>query len=171
MDDALSEKLAEIEASFDELEKSLGDPEVLSDPSQLADIGKRHADLRDVVADIRRWRQAHADLEVAREMADDPDMATMAKDLEAEVDKLEESIKRVTRSQRPQRCQRRDRRDSLRSRRRRGIHLGRRSAAHVPAVCRIEGVPDRGHGSFGVRNRRIRQGDRFGEGARAPFPS
>ena len=94
MDAGLSEKLAEIEAGFDELEQSLGDPEVLSDPAQLADIGKRHADLRDVVSDIRRWRQAHADLEVAREMSDDPDMAVMAKDLETEVDELEESIKR-----------------------------------------------------------------------------
>jgi peptide chain release factor 1 len=71
----------------------LADPEVLSDPSHLAELGKRHADLRDVVADIRRWRQANQDLAEAREMDDDPDMAQMARDLEAEIEKLEAGIK------------------------------------------------------------------------------
>jgi peptide chain release factor 1 len=59
----------------------------------LAELGKRHADLRDVVADIRRWRQANQDLAEAREMDDDPDMAQMARDLEAEIEKLEAGIK------------------------------------------------------------------------------
>jgi peptide chain release factor 1 len=93
MDQAFSDRLAEIEAAFAEIERSLSDPEILSDPSQLADLGKRHSDLKDVVADIRRWRQAHVDLGVARELSDDPDMAQMARELEAETDRLEEAIK------------------------------------------------------------------------------
>jgi peptide chain release factor 1 len=95
MDQALSDRLAEIETSFDETEAALGDPEVLADPSRLAELGKRHSDLKDVVADIRRWRQARVDLGEAREMADDPDMAQMARELERQIETLTESIKRA----------------------------------------------------------------------------
>lgn len=93
MDDSLSERLAEIEKVFAETEASLADPEVLSDPTRLAELGRRHAELKDVVADIRRWRQAQTDLAEAREMADDPDMAQMARELEAEIPRLETRIK------------------------------------------------------------------------------
>ena len=95
MDQALSARFSEIEAAFDETESALADPEVLADPTQLAELGKRHADLREVVGEIRRWRRAHTDLGEAREMSDDPDMAQMARELEDEVDRLEESIKRA----------------------------------------------------------------------------
>ncbi len=93
MDPGLSDRLAEIEAAFAEVESSLADPAVISDPSVLADLGRRHSELKDVVAEIRRWRQARADLEVAKEMADDRDMARLADELEHEIDELEESIK------------------------------------------------------------------------------
>lgn len=95
MDRSLSDRFAEIEAVFDDTERSLADPEVLSDPTQLAELGKKHSDLKDIVADIRRWRQAHVDLGEAREMSDDPDMAEMARQLETEIPKLEERIKRA----------------------------------------------------------------------------
>jgi peptide chain release factor 1 len=94
VDQALAERLAEIEAVFDDVETSLADPDVLSDPAQLARLGKKHSDLRDTVADIRRWRAAQTDLEEARDMAEDPDMAQMARDLEEEIVALEERIKR-----------------------------------------------------------------------------
>jgi peptide chain release factor 1 len=45
------------------------------------------------VADIRRLRQARADLEEARGMDDDPDMATLAKDLEADIEQLENRVR------------------------------------------------------------------------------
>jgi len=93
MDRALAERLAEIEAAFDETEASLSHPDVLSDPGRLAELGKRHSDLKDVVADIRRWRQAHVDLGEAKEMSADADMAQMARELEREIDELEEGIK------------------------------------------------------------------------------
>ena len=95
MDRALSERLAEIEAIFDEVEASLAEPDVASDTSRLAELGKRHSDLKDTVADIRRWRQAQTDLGEARDMGDDPDMAQMARELEKEIVTLEEGIKRA----------------------------------------------------------------------------
>ena len=93
MDAGFAERLAEIESAFIEVEASLGDPEVLADPSQLAELGKRHSDLKEVVADIRLWRQANSDIEEAREMADDPDMVTFAEDLTSEIASIEERIK------------------------------------------------------------------------------
>jgi peptide chain release factor 1 len=93
MEESLSSRLAEIETVFEETESALSDPDVSSDPARLAELGKRHADLRDVVSDIRRLRQAHADLDDARGMADDPDMAGLAEELGAEIETLEARIK------------------------------------------------------------------------------
>ncbi len=93
MDESFSERLSEIEAAFEETESMLADPEVIADPTKLAELGKRHAELKDVVGDIRRLRQVTIDLGEAREMSDDPDMAKMAQDLETEMAKLEERIK------------------------------------------------------------------------------
>ena len=93
MDKAFSDRLSEIEAAFVETERQLSDPEVIADPARLAELGKKHSDLKDVVADIRRLRQATTDLGEAREMSDDPDMATLAAELETEIAVLEERIK------------------------------------------------------------------------------
>jgi peptide chain release factor 1 len=92
MDDTLSRRLDEIESIFEETEAALADPATLSDPAALAELGKRHAELRDVVADVRRLRQARADLEVATEMGEDPEMAAMARELEAEIEEIEQRV-------------------------------------------------------------------------------
>lgn len=93
MDPSFEVRLGEIEAVFEEVEASLADPEVLSDPSKLAELGKKHADLREVVGDIRLWRQAKIDLDEAREMADDPDMVTLAEEIESDLESIESRIK------------------------------------------------------------------------------
>lgn len=95
MDASLSEKLAEIEAAFAEIESALADPDVISDHTRLAELGKRHSDLKDTVTDIRRWRQAQTDLSEARDMHDDPDMAALARELEREIAGLEDRIKKA----------------------------------------------------------------------------
>jgi peptide chain release factor 1 len=93
MDDTLTQRLAEIESVFDETEAALADPATLSNPGLLAELGKRHSELRDVVADVRRLRQAQADLEVAEEMGEDPEMASLARDLAAEIEEIEERVR------------------------------------------------------------------------------
>jgi peptide chain release factor 1 len=95
MDAGLARRFEEIEAVFDEVETSLADPEIVSDPTRLAELGKRHSDLKHIVSDIRRWRQVSTDLGEAREMSDDPDMAGMAEDLTGELVALEQSIRRA----------------------------------------------------------------------------
>ena len=125
MDDTLARRLAEIESAFEETEAALSDPETLSNPAMLAELGKRHADLRDVVSDIRRLRELGADLEDARAMADDPDMADMARDLADEIGDIEDRVEARPDPDRSGRRQGRDPRDPICGRRRRGSHLGR----------------------------------------------
>ncbi|MFO7299649.1 MAG: peptide chain release factor 1 [Actinomycetes bacterium] len=93
-DKAFTDRLAEIERAFEELEASMADPAVLSDPQKIASVGKRHSDLKDLVADIRTWRRTVADLQEARSMASDPDMAKLADALAREAAELEEKIRR-----------------------------------------------------------------------------
>jgi peptide chain release factor 1 len=93
-DKAFTDRLAEIERAFEELEASMADPAVLSDPQKIASVGKRHSDLKDLVADIRTWRRTVADLQEARPMASDPDMAKLADALAREAAELEEKIRR-----------------------------------------------------------------------------
>ncbi|HEX6947277.1 MAG TPA: peptide chain release factor 1 [Acidimicrobiia bacterium] len=93
-DTAFVERLAEIEKAFEDLEASMADPEVLADPAKIASVGKKHADLRDLVADIRTWRSTVADLEEARAMSSDPEMAQWAETLAKEAEELEERIRK-----------------------------------------------------------------------------
>ena len=88
-----SDRLDEIESAFEEVEQSLAEPGVTADPSRLADLGRRHSSLREVVSDIRCWRQLQTDLGEAREMSNDEDMAEMARDIREEIETLEERIK------------------------------------------------------------------------------
>ncbi|MEX0864508.1 MAG: peptide chain release factor 1 [Acidimicrobiia bacterium] len=93
MEPIVLERLAEIEAAFDEVECQLSDPQIVSDPKRLAELGKRHSDLRHLVDDVRVWRRAGHDLDEARQMADDPDMSQLATELEAEMESLEARIR------------------------------------------------------------------------------
>jgi peptide chain release factor 1 len=92
MDDTLARRFDEIEEVFEETEAALADPATLSDPALLAELGKRHSELRDVVADVRRLRQARADLDVANEMTEDAEMAALARELESEIEEIEERV-------------------------------------------------------------------------------
>jgi peptide chain release factor 1 len=93
MDANVLARLDEIESAFVDTEAMLSDPEIHSDLPRLADLGRKHAELRDVVADIRRWREASADLAEAEEMSDDPDMAHLVDELSEEIEDLEQRIR------------------------------------------------------------------------------
>ena len=74
-----SERLQEILDRFEFVEAKRGEA---SDPGEIASLGREYAGLRDVVATIRDWQGAQADLDAAREMVSDPEMAELA---EAEI--------------------------------------------------------------------------------------
>ena len=68
MTDLLS-RLDELERTYDELTDALGDPEVLADAARYTAAAKRHAELAEVVAVYREYRQATDDAAAARELA------------------------------------------------------------------------------------------------------
>ena len=67
------DRLAQLEARYDEIGRQLTTQEVASDPRSLADLGREMARLEPVVTDLRSWRETQTQLEQARSMADDPD--------------------------------------------------------------------------------------------------
>jgi peptide chain release factor 1 len=71
MREKLRERLEELEGSYEELTRELSSPDVGSDPNRLRDLGRRHAELQDIVTAYRDWRKAVADEEDARTLARD----------------------------------------------------------------------------------------------------
>ncbi len=69
----------------------------VSDPAEIARLGRDYSGLQPVVATIHDWQQAQADLAAAREILDDPDMRGLAEDeitaIEARLPALEELLR------------------------------------------------------------------------------
>jgi peptide chain release factor 1 len=64
---------------YDDLERRLADPTLHADPAAARRVGKRHAQLRPVVAAYRDWLRLGEDEQAARELAaEDPDFAAEA---------------------------------------------------------------------------------------------
>jgi peptide chain release factor 1 len=93
------EKLEELAARYDELARMLSDPKVLSSQDMIRDIGKEHAELRDLMAVYGPYKKAETELAEALELSKDPDreMAELAKEeipgLKEEIAAFEEQIK------------------------------------------------------------------------------
>jgi peptide chain release factor 1 len=81
------DRLAELEARYEEIGRQLSTPEIVSDPPRMADLGREMSRLEPIVAGLRRWRGVLTQIEQARSMADDPDdeMRAMARE---EVERL-----------------------------------------------------------------------------------
>jgi peptide chain release factor 1 len=88
---ATLEQLAdELERSHADLQERLADPAVYTDRREAADLGRRLKDLEPVLRAARDWRQASADLSDARR---DPELSSLAGELEAEVARLEDELR------------------------------------------------------------------------------
>jgi len=80
----------ELERSYEELQARLSDPTVYNDHREAADVGRRLKELEAPYKLAVAWQGACADLADAK---DDPELASMAADLEADVERLEEELK------------------------------------------------------------------------------
>jgi peptide chain release factor 1 len=82
------DRLAELEARYEEISRQLSTPEAAANPSILADLGRELSRLEPIVAGLRVWRSTLAQLDETRAMADDPDeeIRAMARD---EIERLE----------------------------------------------------------------------------------
>ncbi|WP_072500282.1 peptide chain release factor 1 [Olsenella phocaeensis] len=96
----MRDKLEKLIAAYEELEKRMVDPDVVSNPKEYARIAKEHANQAELVAKAREYVQALDDIEVAKEMlhdAADTDEKEMLQDdissNEAKLPRLEDQIK------------------------------------------------------------------------------
>ena len=74
--DAVSKKIAELQ----DLEAQMSDPEVLSDPSKLAKIGKRIADLKPLEELHKEYLSCEAAIKEVDNVRDDPELLAMAEE-------------------------------------------------------------------------------------------
>ena len=85
------EQLAEeLERTHAELQDRMANPAVYADHREAAELGRRLKELEPAVRAAREWRQATTDLAEAK---GDPDLASMAGELEAEIARLEDELK------------------------------------------------------------------------------
>ena len=64
----MRDKLEKLIAAYEELEKKLMDPAVVSDPKEYARLAKEHSSQADLVAKAREYLQALDDIDVAKDM-------------------------------------------------------------------------------------------------------
>ncbi len=82
-----------LEQEYEDLERQLADPALHADPAAARRVGKRHAQLRPLVAAYRAWVQLGQDLQAAEELvAEDPEFAAEAEALAAERDAAAEHL-------------------------------------------------------------------------------
>lgn len=82
----MDERLKIIKEKFEELERELAQPEVLSDFQKLKDLSKQKSDLEEVVKCYDEYKKCEDDLKGLNEMKNDPEMGEMIKD---EINSLE----------------------------------------------------------------------------------
>lgn len=68
---AMLEKLAQLEAKYDELTEKLSDPEIIADPQQFQKIAKAHAELEEIVTVYREYRSVLEGIAEAKELLED----------------------------------------------------------------------------------------------------
>jgi peptide chain release factor 1 len=93
----LSEKLDQLGARYDELTRELSTGEAVSDSSRFQKIAKQHAELEEIVAKHREYKQIEKDLAGAHQMiveADDPEMKQLAHEEEKQLTARKETVER-----------------------------------------------------------------------------
>jgi peptide chain release factor 1 len=86
------EKLSGIEARYEELERLISDPEIVTDYERIVELSKERSNIEDIVHHFRDYKRQLQELEDAKLMLNeetDPDLSAMAKE---EVNNLTTSI-------------------------------------------------------------------------------
>jgi peptide chain release factor 1 len=93
----LTEKLDQLGSRYDELTRQLATAEVAADSSRFQKIAKQHAELEEIVAKHREFKQIEKDLAGAHELvleAEDAEMKQMAQDEEKQLAARKETVER-----------------------------------------------------------------------------
>ena len=79
---------------YHEIERQMSQPEVASDPDKIRKLGRRHAELGQIVSAYESYKQIRDDLEAAQEFAsEDESFAQEAQRLEAELPEATEKLR------------------------------------------------------------------------------
>jgi len=95
------ERLKEVAQRYDELERLMVDPATLSNPRELAKVGKERSQLEEIVSEYREWQRIEREIAEHRELLrdKDTDLRELARAelpaLEARHQELEASLKRL----------------------------------------------------------------------------
>jgi peptide chain release factor 1 len=95
----MEEKLASIEARYNELSVQMGNPDVVNDYSRYAELARQQNEMQPIVTAFREWSRIKKELAEAQALSegDDPDLAEMAQaeiePLEAKIASLEQQLK------------------------------------------------------------------------------
>jgi peptide chain release factor 1 len=94
------ERLEEIENNYNELERQLSQPEIYGDRQRYAELARSHAELAEVVAALREYREVKKEAQEANDMLreeQDPEMLDFLRDslqaAESRSEELEQKIK------------------------------------------------------------------------------
>jgi peptide chain release factor 1 len=92
MNDTLRQQFERLALRLAELDATLADPAVAADMKRWRTLSREQSEAADVVGRYRRYQQREADLEAAREMQSDPEMAELARE---EIDAAQADIERL----------------------------------------------------------------------------
>ncbi|MFH1670522.1 MAG: peptide chain release factor 1 [Patescibacteria group bacterium] len=85
------EKLRAMGKEYESLQKQIQDPEVLSDPKQIATIGKKLSDLQPLIGLLKEYDKCQEAIKSVEEVKDDPELRALAEEeAEAASDRLVE---------------------------------------------------------------------------------
>jgi peptide chain release factor 1 len=91
----LTEKLDQLDSRYEEMTHQLSSAEVVADSSRFQKLAKQHAELSEIVAKHREYKQIEKDLAGAHQMvleADDAEMKQMAHDEEKQLTERKETV-------------------------------------------------------------------------------
>jgi peptide chain release factor 1 len=93
----LTEKLDQLDSRYEEMTQQLSSPEVVGDSARFQKIAKQHAELEEIVAKHREYKQIEKDLAGAHQLfleADDTEMKQMAHEEEKVLAARKETVER-----------------------------------------------------------------------------
>jgi peptide chain release factor 1 len=93
----LFEKMKHIESKYEELTQQLSSPEVHADSGRFQKLAKTHAEMAEMVAKYREWKEIEKGLQGAKQLlveTDDAEMKQMAHDEEHELETRREMVER-----------------------------------------------------------------------------
>jgi peptide chain release factor 1 len=96
----LFEKLDQIESRYDEMTRELSSPEVHNDSARYQKLAKTHAELGEIVAKYREWKEIAKGLEGAKQLlaeSSDSELKQMAYDEERALNERRDTVERELR--------------------------------------------------------------------------